>query len=253
MVLVPPPGSPEWLHVTAAGVLLMHVSGGVGALASGFLALAAPKGDRLHRLTGNVFSAAMLVMAGVGTVVAAMFPQWTSVVGGVFALYLVITAWASARRGARRAGWIEWAAFPMTVAVAALSMSLGLEGMASPDGMIEGIPYQPNFVIAGLAALAAACDIRVILGAGFAGPPRIARHLWRMLLALFVAAGSLFLGQPKVFPPSIRHSPWLMAPEILILAALVFWMIRVRLWPWLRGALQAPALRGWLVHGSGAR
>lgn len=238
MVLVPPPGSPEWLHVTAAGVLLMHVSGGVGAIASGSLALAAPKGGRLHRLTGNVFFAAMLVMAGVGTVVAAIFPQWTSVVGGVFALYLVITAWAAARRGDRRAGWIEWAAFPMTVVVAALSMSLGLEGMSNPNGLIEGIPYQPSFVFAGLAALAAACDIRVILGAGFSGAPRIARHLWRMLLALFVAAGSLFLGQPKVFPPSIRHSPLLLAPEILILAALVFWMVRVRVWPGLRESIR---------------
>ncbi|HEY1879347.1 MAG TPA: hypothetical protein VGG68_05390 [Caulobacteraceae bacterium] len=234
MVLVPPPGSPEWMRVTAAGVLLMHVSGGVGGISSGFLALAAKKGGRLHRLAGNVFFASMLVMAGVGTVVAALFPQWTSVVGGLFALYLVITAWASARRGDGRATWIEWAAFPLVVIVAVLSMSLGLEGMASPDGRIEGLPYQPSFVFAALAALAAAYDIRVILGAGIVGAPRVARHLWRMLLALFVAAGSLFLGQPKVFPPSIRHSPWLFAPEILILAALVYWMVRVRVWPGLR-------------------
>ncbi len=253
MVLAPPPGSPEWLSVTATGVLLMHVSGGVGGLASGFLALAAPKGERLHRLAGNVFFAAMLTMAGIGTVVAAIFPQWTSVVGGMFALYLVTTAWAAARRGDGCAGWIEWACFPLAVVVAALAMSLGLEGMASPDGMIEGIPYQPNFVFAALAALAAACDIRVILGAGIAGAPRIARHLWRMLLALFVAAGSLFLGQPKVFPPSIRHSPWLLAPEILILAALVFWMVRLRLWPSLRRALTSWGGRGWFAHGLSPR
>lgn len=238
MVLVPPPGSPEWMRLTAVGVLVMHVSGGVGGLTSGFLALAARKGGRLHRVAGNVFFGSMLVMAGVGAVVAAMFPQWTSVVGGLFALYLLVTAWASARRGDGRGGWIEWAAFPLAVIVAALSMSLGLEGMASPDGMIEGLPYQPSFVFAALAALAAACDIRVILGVGAAGTARIARHLWRMLLALFVAAGSLFLGQPKVFPPSIRHSPWLMAPEIVILAALVYWMIRIRVWPALRSGLR---------------
>jgi hypothetical protein len=231
----------------------MHVSGGVGGLASGFLALGARKGERLHRVAGNVFFGAMLVMAGVGTLVAALFPQWTSVVGGLFAIYLVITAWASARRGGGRAGWVEWAVFPLVVAVAALSMSLGLQGLASPDGRVEGLPYQPSFVFAGLAALAAICDIRVILGAGVAGASRIARHLWRMLLALFVAAGSLFLGQPKVFPPSIRHSPWLLAPEILILAALVYWMIRVRAWPPIREALRRsrfrpPFIEGWSVR-----
>ena len=78
----------------------------------------------------------------------------------------------------------------------------------------------------------------MLFRSGLAGPERLARHLWRMCTALFVAAGSLFLGQPKVFPPSIRHSPWLLAPEILILAALVYWMIRVRVWPGLREAVR---------------
>jgi hypothetical protein len=93
--------------------------------------------------------------------------------------------------------------------------------------MIGGVPYQPAFVFAALAGFAAACDARVILAGGILGSQRVARHLWRMCVALFIAAGSFFLGQPKVFPPFLRGSPILFVPEIAILGLLVFWLLRV--------------------------
>jgi hypothetical protein len=163
--------------------------------------------------------------------VLVLFPLWTSVVGGLFAAYLGVTAWASARRTGSRAGWIEWAAFPLAVTLAIFSMTLGLQGLSSPDGLVAGAPYPPGLVFAALAALAAVYDFRVILVGGASGTPRVARHAWRMILALFVAAGSLFLGQTEVVPPSIRNSPWLLAPEIAILAALVIWTVKLCAWP----------------------
>ena len=59
--------------------------------------------------------------------------------------------------------------------------------------------------------------------------PRIARHLWRMCLALFFATGSLFFGQQDVLPQALRDSPILLlilgfAP----LAAMLFWLVRIR-------------------------
>jgi uncharacterized membrane protein len=228
MVLQPPPGSPEWLRVAAVTVLVLHVSGGLTGIASGATALIARKGGKVHRVAGKIFFGSMLVMSGIGAVGAAMFPQWTSVVGGVFALYLVITGWAAVLRREGSVGLVDYAAFPLAAGAAVLSMSLGIEGMSSPDGTIEGLPYQPSLVFAALAALAAVCDIRVIVNRGVFGAARITRHLWRMSLAMFIATGSLFLGQPKVFPVWIRHSPVMLLPELAVVGLLLFWLIRVR-------------------------
>lgn len=58
---------------------------------------------------------------------------------------------------------------------------------------------------------------------------RIARHLWRMCLAMLIATTSFFLGQQKVFPDSLRGSSVLFVPVLVVLAVMIFWMIRVRL------------------------
>ena len=69
----------------------------------------------------------------------------------------------------------------------------------------------------------------MIARGGLVGTARIARHLWRMCTALFIAVGSFFLGQPQVFPDALRNAPVLRAvPVFLVLGSLVFWMIRVR-------------------------
>ncbi|MDB5452392.1 MAG: hypothetical protein JWO33_970, partial [Caulobacteraceae bacterium] len=43
------------------------------------------------------------------------------------------------------------------------------------------------------------------------------------------ATGSLFLGQQQVFPEPLRGSPILMVAALAPLAAMVFWLLRVRL------------------------
>jgi hypothetical protein len=105
---------------------------------------------------------------------------------------------------------------------------LGLTAAAAPGGRLDGDPPGNFFFFASLPALAGALDLRVILRRGVSGARRIRRHLWRMSAALFVAAGSLFLGQPKVFPHWLRGSPIMFTPEIAILALMVFWLVRVR-------------------------
>src|SRR5688572_14274691 len=42
------------------------------------------------------------------------------------------------------------------------------------------------------------------------GSRRVARHLWRMCFALFVATGSFFLGQMKFIPEPVRIVPLLL-------------------------------------------
>ncbi len=79
---------------------------------------------------------------------------------------------------------------------------------------------------------------------GIVGAPRVARHLWRMCFALFIAAGSLFLGQQKVFPASWRGSPILRAPPLLTLILMVFWIVRVSFTNAFKGAYVATSLVG---------
>jgi hypothetical protein len=52
--------------------------------------------------------------------------------------------------------------------------------------------------------------------------------VWRMCLALFVAVGSFFLGQQRVMPEFMQGSPWLSVPPLAVLAAMAFWLLKLR-------------------------
>lgn len=77
-------------------------------------------------------------------------------------------------------------------------------------------------------ALGVALDVRVLAGGNPTGPERLRRHIWRMCLALLITSFSFFLGQQKVFPASWRGSPVWFAPEIAVVGAIMFWMIKTR-------------------------
>jgi FtsH-binding integral membrane protein len=68
----------------------------------------------------------------------------------------------------------------------------------------------------------------MILRGGISGASRIARHLWRMSTALFIASGSFCLGQQKIMPVAMRGSVWLFVPVFVPLVLMIFWLIRVR-------------------------
>ena len=67
----------------------------------------------------------------------------------------------------------------------------------------------------------------MMLARGLQGRRRVARHLWRMCFALFIATGSFFLGQAKVFPKPIRVMPLLAIPAVLPLLLMLVWLTRV--------------------------
>jgi hypothetical protein len=93
-------------------------------------------------------------------------------------------------------------------------------------GRVSG-PTIAGFFLAAVAFLCAAGDMRMIRG-GLSGSQRIARHLWRMCFAFFVATGSFFLGRIRIFPHVVRelYIPWILA--FLPLLLMIFWLIRVR-------------------------
>jgi len=105
----------------------------------------------------------------------------------------------------------------------AVSAGTGLLRLGMSDGRFAAVA----FVFGGVALLAAALDLRMITRGGVVGAQRLARHLWRMCTALFIAVMSFFLGQSQVFPYAVRTSGLLAVPGIVVATLLVFWLVRV--------------------------
>jgi hypothetical protein len=55
-----------------------------------------------------------------------------------------------------------------------------------------------------------------------------------MCIAMFMATASFFLGQAKLFPADVRASGVLKIPVLLVIGALLYWVIRMQVWPRLR-------------------
>jgi nitrate/nitrite transporter NarK len=63
------------------------------------------------------------------------------------------------------------------------------------------------------------------------GGPRLARHLWRMCFALFIAAGSFFSIRArvaKILPQPFTTAPMRALPILLVFVAMFYWLWRVR-------------------------
>ncbi|HWT13568.1 MAG TPA: hypothetical protein VN231_12495 [Allosphingosinicella sp.] len=226
--------SPWWLHAGAAAILFLHIAGGTVGLVSGAAALAARKGSRAHRLAGNLFFVSMLFMAGIGAAVSPFLlsvegdPRWFDALAGLFALYLVATGWATVRRRAGTVGRFEIFACLSAALGAAAAAFLAALAANSATGTLAGYGPEGYAVFGGLFTLAAALDLKVILSGGVSGAPRIARHVWRLCTALFVAAGAFFFGQQRVMPEFVQGSPLLAIPPFAVLGLMLFWLLRLR-------------------------
>lgn len=222
------PDAPVLLQVAATAALVLHIGGGTAGIASGAVAMVARKGGRLHRISGVVFFVSMLVMTVVAGIVAPMMPtaRWTNTTAAIFTFYLVITSWVTVRRRPDQVGVFE-------VAALMLAVGLALEGLALVwidirDPAAQG--FESVYVFCAVAALAAGCDLVVILKGGVRGPARVARHLWRMSLAMVIATASLFVGQQQVLPEPVRGTLLVAIPPLSALAAMIYWLVRIR-WP----------------------
>ncbi len=232
-------------------LLPIHIIAGGLTLLAGFTALSLRKGSQNHARIGTWFFAAMLVMAGTGSVIALSLPERGTATVGLFCCYLVLTSWVAARRRDAVAGSFERGALVAALACAASFLAIGLIGLHQPDGKLDRLPAPFHFPFAALAVLAAALDLNFILRRELSGVQRIARHLWRMSAALLIAAFSFFLGQQDNMPASMRGSPLLYLPPLAVLAAMIFWIFRVRYskaFRWVRprrsaGAVEAGAAR----------
>jgi hypothetical protein len=240
-ILAVDPTAPWYVKAGADALLYTHIGGGALGMLSGTMALAARKGSKLHSRMGKVFFAAMLAMAGVGAAVSPFLTPTNvpNVIAGIMTLYLLLTSWMTIRRKDGLVGPGEYAGLAVAIGVCVAGGIAIAIARNSPGGTIGDTPPQAFYVFLLVGSICAVCDLKVILSGGISGVPRIARHLWRMCVALTVATGSFFLGQQKMLPVALHGSAILFIPVIAPLVLMAYWLIRIRLPCRLRFAMAA--------------
>ncbi len=221
-----------------------HIAMGIVGLLSGAAALTFRKGSPLHRKSGNVFFVSILIVAGAGALMAIFIkPNMGNVMGGLMAFYLVSSAWATVKRPPAQTGRFEIAVALMGLGIAVTGFTFAFLAANSASGQLDEYPPVFYVIFASIALLGTVLDFRMIARGGLTGAARTTRHLWRMCLAMFMATGSFFFGQARFFPAEVRESGLLAIPALLPLALLLYWLIRVRVWPLIR-EVRGVATRG---------
>lgn len=208
-------------------MLLVHIAGGGAGLVAGAVALASPKGARLHCQSGRLFVYAMLTMAASGALMAISEGAGPviNVPAALLTGYLVLTALTTVRpRAAGRRRDVGLMVFAFVLGVASVILASRL---AAAGGREAGMAF-PLFMFGFVGLLSGAGDFRMIRAGGLQGPRRLARHLWRMCFALWIAAASFFLGQADEFPEAVRIPGLLALPVLAVLATMLYWLWRVR-------------------------
>jgi hypothetical protein len=196
-------------------VTWIHIGGGLVAIATGTSAIVARKGGALHASAGTGFVAAMLTLGATASILSPLKSPPDSPIGGIMVCYFVATSWMTARRRDGRAARFEKVACALILALAPTARSAG-PGPAAILGL------------GGFCLLAGVLDLNFILRGELPARQRLARHLWRMCFAFFVATGSFFLGQQDVVPTEVRGSPFLFVLAFAPFAVMLFWLVRLR-------------------------
>ena len=220
----------------------VHILAGCLALVFGYVALFAAKGAAVHRRSGMLFVLAMLTVGIVGMLIAIVrdVAPAVNIPAGTLAVYMVITALRTVRPVAADSRWLDLGLLAMVLAVGVASMTFAFEAIAN-GGMRNGMPSFPFFLFGIVGLMAAAGDVRVVRSGALQGAARLARHLWRMCFALFLAALSFFIGQAHVFPKPIRIVPLLALPVLAVLATMFYWLWRIRIRRSFRGIVRVSA------------
>jgi len=221
--------------------LAVHIIAGSLGLVSGFIALYAAKGAPLHRKAGMVFVVVMLTMTLTGITIAAVLDRARAmnIPAGLITAYLVVTGFTAVRPPASGARGLAIGAMLLGMSVGIVCLLFGLEAVAN-GGTRQGMPAFPFFLFGFVGVFAGLGDLKMILSGRLPqGAARLARHLWRMCFALFIAAMSFFFGQAKVIPEPLRIRPLLALPVLAVFVTMLYWVWRVRVRRSLKGILAA--------------
>ena len=209
------------IHIVAAGLGLL----------AGAAALSAAKGRMVHRRSGIVFAYAIITMCATAVVSATVKSQPVNVMAGLMTTYLVLTGWSAVRPpsdGSRRR---DIGLMLMALTLGLVTFTAGLVAVASPGGRLAGLPSFPFFLFGVLGLSGGVGDWKVIRAGALRGKARLARHLWRMCMALFITAASFFSIRARVatiFPAPLTTGVARLVPVLLVLIVMVYWLWRIR-------------------------
>ena len=214
-------------------LLPIHITAGGLAIVLGAVALLVKKGGTIHRRSGRLFVCAMLVMGATGSTLGFLKggPTDGNVFAGFVVAYFVCTALATVRPVSPWTPRIHAVALVAAVGFTIAQIASGVGAWDSPRHVRNGVPAVMHFFFATIFILAAAGDLRVLRFGVPRGGPRLARHLWRMCFALFIAAGSFFSIRErvaKILPEPFTTGPMRALPILLLFGAMFYWLWRVR-------------------------
>lgn len=213
-------------------LLPIHIAAGGLAILLGAVALIVRKGGTLHRRSGLLFVYAMVVMGITASILGFLkSPSDPNVRAGFTAVYFVATALTTVRPLSPRTRVVNVVMTIVAVTLALFSIVSGVTAFNTPRGTLNGVPFAMYFFMGTVLMLAAIGDLRVMRTGMPRGGPRLARHLWRMCYALFIAAGSFFSIRARVasvLPEPFTSTPMRMLPILLVFVAMFYWLWRVR-------------------------
>jgi uncharacterized membrane protein len=210
-------------------LLVFHISVATIGLLSGAMSMVFRKGSSWHAAAGNVFFVSMLAMSASAVYIAEFLrPVMINVVAGLLTFYLVSTGWRTARNRIGKTTAFDYGAVLFVLAVGALGLVSGFQAAGSPTRTKDHIHAGAYFALGTIALLFASADVRMLRRGGVTGSRRIARHLWRMSVALLIATMAFYPGQAKLFTRAVRDTNLLMIPHVLLIGAMFFWRHRIR-------------------------
>ncbi|HEX3126765.1 MAG TPA: hypothetical protein VH394_05500 [Thermoanaerobaculia bacterium] len=217
-------------------LLPIHIAAGGLAIVLGAVALVVKKGGTIHRRSGLLFVCAMLVMGFSASILALRNGKNDgNLIAGLMTAYFVGTALTTVRPVSPWTRRINAAALAIVVGLVILSILGGMKNVNSPGLSPGGVPFRTigmmSFVLATVMTLSAAGDVRILLFGMPRGGRRLARHLWRMCFALFIAAGSFFSIRErvaKILPEPFTTGQMRALPILLLFGAMFYWLWRVR-------------------------
>jgi hypothetical protein len=204
--------------------LIIHVAFALVGFMSGFLAMVFRKGSGLHGAAGSVFFSSMVIASSTGICVAGFLrPNHGNLMGSMLVLYLITTAWVAAKYRDGKVGHFDRAALVFALAIAAAGVTWGFQARGH-SAVAREYPAPFFFAFGAIALLFALSDIRMLVRGGVFGTKRIARHLWRMSMALLFTSLS---SQGRLLPPSLGKTSLAYAPTFFVIGSMLFWLYRV--------------------------
>jgi hypothetical protein len=211
--------------------LLVHIFAGTLGLIAGYIALFSFKGGAVHRKGGTLFVYAMSTMCVAGltiAVVRGVAPE-INVPAALLTSYLAITALITVRPVAGGARPLAVVLMLVALGVGVVMLTFAAEAFAN-GGRRNGMPAFPFVMFGVIGMLGFLGDLRVLRTGALEGSRRLARHLWRMSFALFIAALSFSVQAAKLLSrQGIKlPGPVIALPMLIVLVAMFYWLWRVR-------------------------